>query len=276
MEKELENNFSLKHTLESGQVFGWKKIGDKYLGELNGNAVCISQSKNNLEFEGTGEKELGNYLRLDEDAKKIEKSILKDEIIKNAVSKFSGLSILRQDPFYCSISYLCSSNCNIPRIEKMLENLRRRKGEKLLEKKEAVIYSFPTPEKLARLSIEELRECNLGFRAKYVKEFATKVAEGQINLKEIKSKSYEEGRELLMQSKGIGEKVADCISLFSLEKLNAFPVDVHIERIMKQNYPQLASEKKQKIGEFARSYFGPYAGYAQEFLFMHSRYKNIP
>ena len=143
-------------------------------------------------------------------------------------------------------------------------------------------YAFPTAEKLAQTSEDGLRECGLGYRAKYVQATAKKIHDEKINLEDLKWTSYLEARKVLLEFLGVGLKVADCVLLFSLEKMDAFPVDVWVKRVIlnhyASNFPEEVVKKMQshnslskgeyeKIGEFARDYFGAYAGYAQEYLF---------
>ncbi len=268
-------DFDLAASIECGQVFGWKKINGKYVGEVKGNAVIISQEKSGrLIFDGKASyDEIVSYFRLDDDLEKIRGAISKDDAVVSSINAVPGLRLINQDAFKCAVSYICSANCNIPRIEKMLENVSVMKGGVLLQGGTFTLFSFPTPEQLSSMSKEDLLQCNLGFRAKYVKAFADAVYENGFDLNKLKPKAYEEAKAELMQFKGIGAKVADCILLFSLGKLNAFPVDVHIERIMRSKYLHLNKLNKEKIAEFGRAYFGEFAGYAQQWLYIAARKK---
>ena len=136
---------------------------------------------------------------------------------------------------------------------------------------------FPTPLSLARADTAELLHCGLGYRASFVKDVAKDIAEGRLDLAELKKKDYTYSRDVLLREKGIGMKVADCVLLFSLEKLDAFPLDRWIMRSLAEHYPEfrikgsLTPNRYQTLREKAVGYFGRYAGYAQQFLFVMQR-----
>ncbi|MBS7620903.1 DNA repair protein, partial [Candidatus Bathyarchaeota archaeon] len=211
--------------------------------------------------------------------------ITKDGHIGEAVKALKGLRILRQDPWECLISYMCATHINIPAIKRMLHNLSRRFGEKTMLDSHAM-YVFPTAEKLAKVSLQQLARCGLGYRAQYVHEAAKKVASRELEIEELKKEDYESARKRLLTLKGVGLKVADCVALFSLEKLEAFPVDVWMKRVIIRHYADhfekefiekillkksLTRADYEKLSLFGRRYFGVYAGYAQEYLFHFER-----
>ncbi|MHA2405632.1 MAG: DNA-3-methyladenine glycosylase family protein, partial [Candidatus Hermodarchaeia archaeon] len=137
--------------------------------------------------------------------------------------------------------------------------------------KEGDFYSFPEHQSLAKATERELRECGLGFRAKYVIETSHRIVDG-FNLLKLSKLTYEKARTQLLSLPGVGPKVADCVLLFSLDKLEAFPVDVWIARIISklylmQQYSCVNSTKYRQIRNFGKGYFGMYAGYAQEYLY---------
>jgi N-glycosylase/DNA lyase len=167
----------------------------------------------------------------------------------------------------------------------MLLQLSTKYGEKRVFDGKT-FYLFPTVEQLALASESRLRECSLGFRAKYIKATAKKILDENIDLNCLKQLSYVEARKKLLECMGVGLKVADCVLLFSLDKTEAFPVDVWVKRVILNHYsnklaPELAKKLQSrqtmtngeylKIGDFARSYFGHYAGYAQEYLYHYER-----
>jgi N-glycosylase/DNA lyase len=277
--------FDLDFSLCCGQVFRWKKIGDWWYGVVGENVFKIRQNSFELEFEGAIEGFVRCYFGLNDNLDEISRSINKDDYIHKALHVFEGLRIVRQNPWECLISFICATYKNIAAIEQMLQKISAKFGEKrVFDGLE--FYTFPTVEKLAFASENGLRECGLGYRAKYVQATAKKICEEKINLESLKSMPYLDARKQLLEFSGVGFKVADCVLLFSLEKFEAFPVDVWVKRVVLNHYarelPQDFVKKLQshdsltngeylKIGDFARTYFGKYAGYAQEYLYHYER-----
>jgi len=262
---------NLDFTFNCGQIFGWEKWGDYWYGEIEGSLVGIKREKDELVVKGNiDERVLFNFLSLKDDYKRIKKALSKDKLCSKLVKKYEGLRILTQDPFYCTISFICSINNNIKRIDSLVKNLKKKFGERVsLFGKD--FYLFPKLEILAKADIKDLEDCGLGFRAKYVKASSQKIKEKVIDFKEISKLSYEKAWETLKVLDGVGNKVSDCILLFSLHKLEAFPIDRWIYRVVNRYYKHLLNSKGlksyKKISKILRSYFGEYAGYAQEFLF---------
>jgi N-glycosylase/DNA lyase len=277
--------FDLDFSLCCGQVFRWKKEGDWWYGVVGNQVLKIRQYDYELQFEGADETFVRRYFRLDADLEEIKRCIAKDSHIKVALKQFAGLRLVKQDPWTCLIGFECSIQKNIPAIEQMLERLSAKFGEKIVFSGKE-FYLFPSVERLASASINGLRECGLGFRAKYVLATAQKIRDEGIDLYSLKALPYLEGRKALLQFYGVGLKVADCVLLFSLDKTEAFPVDVWVKRVILNHYsdkfpanfvkelqsrPTLTVGEYQKIGDFARGYFGVYAGYAQEYLYHYER-----
>ncbi|RMF31244.1 MAG: DNA repair protein, partial [Candidatus Nitrosothermus koennekii] len=211
--------------------------------------------------------------RLDDDIDEINNSINKDEIINEAISRFQGLRIIRQDPFQCLISFICSSNTNIKRIRKMLFSLL--KFGKKIRWNGYEFNLFPEAKVLADISINELISYGLGYRAKYVKEASYVISNNIIELERLKDLRYEEAKNELMNIKGVGNKVADCVLLFSLEHLEAFPIDTWILKVLRKYYGlsinNLTDKAYQLASKKMRDYFGMYAGYAQQYLYCYAR-----
>jgi N-glycosylase/DNA lyase len=270
------HDFDLHTTLVSGQVFGWKESEGWYYGEIMGKPTRVRQDGDTLLFEGASKKEIEYYFAIDEDTAAVSKRISRnDPVLSKAVKEFRGLRLLRQDPWICTISFVCSAFSNIPRIEKKLHNLRTKYG-RTTELHGYVIHLFPSPQALGAAPISELRACGLGFRDKYVKGLGERME--RFDVSKLKKKNYEDAKATLMESAGIGEKVADCICLFSLDKHEAFPIDVWIARVMAKLYGKKihAMFPKTKfsyrdIQTFARANWGNDAGYAQAFLYMYAR-----
>ena len=281
----LEVAFDLDFSLCCGQVFRWKKIGEWWYGVVGENVVKIRQCGSELEFEGASEDFVSRYFGLDDDLVQINHCIAKDVFIQKALKRFNGLRIVHQVPWECLISFICATYKSIAAIELMLKKISTKYGERqFFDGKE--FYTFPSEERLAVASENGLLECGLGYRAKYVQATAKKILEERINLEALRSVPYLEARKLLLEFAGVGLKVADCVLLFSLDKLEAFPVDVWVKRVVLNHYAnQLPSELMNrlsshssltngeylKVGDWARSYFGAYAGYAQEYLYHYER-----
>lgn len=281
----LDVSFDLDFTLCCGQVFRWTKKDDWWFGVVKDRVVKIRQVGSKLEFENTSEDFVRKYFGLDDDLEKIADSIGKDDYIRKALKQFKGLRIIRQDPWECLISFTCATYKSIAAIKHMLNNIAKKYGEKVvfdgLE-----FYTFPTIEKLAIASENSLQECGLGYRAKYIHNLSRKIRDEKINLEVLKSMPYMEAKKYLVTFPGVGFKVADCVMLFSLEKLEAFPVDVWVKRVMLRRYSHcfsdvyvkklsshgsLSNSEYEKLSLFAREYFGAFAGYAQEYLYHYER-----
>jgi len=195
---------------------------------------------------------------------------------------------MRQESWECLISYICATNKNIPAIKDMILNISRRFGEKLLFDG-LEFYTFPKPRDLANARVEELKKCKLGFRAERVLEVSRKVCTKEIDLEALRKMSYKDAKIELMKLPGVGPKVADCVLLFSLDMLEAFPIDVWMKRIILNYYSdhfdssfvkKVSSKKSltrgeyERIGLFGRKYFGKFVGYAQEYLYHFERCKS--
>jgi len=289
---QLKTPFSLDFTLQCGQAFRWNKIGEWWYGVVRQNVLKVRQNQSVLEFQAHPEKLnskfLENYFRLDDNLPEIYSLIVKDEHIKAAVERFKGLRLLRQEPWECLISYICATYKNIPAIKDMIQNVSKRFGKRLLFDG-LEFYTFPKPRDIANASIEELKACKLGFRAERVLEVSRKVNAREFDLEALRELSYKEAKDMLMKLSGVGPKVADCVLLFSLDKLEAFPIDVWMKRIVMEYYADhfdssfvkkvssknsLTCGEYKRIGLFGRKYFGKFVGYAQEYLYYFERCKS--
>ena len=281
--------FSLEHTLRCGQLFRWRKLGDWWYGVVEDKVVKIRQIADKLMFQTFPEKTtaefIENYFRLDDNLLSILSQINKDEHIRKAIQRFHGLRISRQEPWECLISYICATYKNISAIKNMILNLSKRFGKKITFNGHD-FYTFPKPSDLAQASLEEIRSCKLGFRVQRVLETSKILDRGEFKLEDLRKMDYAKAKQKLLSLPGVGQKVADCVLLFSLDKLEAFPVDIWIKRAVLEAYPsyfersfikRVSSKSSitpweyETIGSFGRKYFGKYAGYAQEYLFSLSR-----
>ncbi len=206
------------------------------------------------------EATLGRYFRSDDDLGSIRSEISKDDAMAAMVSRFPGLRLIRQDPWECAASYVLATNANIPRIQKMIENVCRTFGDPL----PGGAYAFPRPDQIAGCK-DAAQTCGLGFRCGRFVEFARMVDQGEIDLGSLRNLHYEECVKELKSYPGIGDKVADCVAVFSLDHLEAFPVDVRIKKAMEEMYEITGSY--QHVNQYAREHFGRYAGYAQEYIY---------
>ena len=269
----------LDTTINSGQVFLWKKIDDSWYGVNGSEVLKITQDPFKMV---SSEKRVNDFFRQDDNIEKILRIIKKDNLVKDAVTRFPGLRLMRQDPFQCYISFICSSNASIQNIKQMLEKILEKFGKKInFDDRE--FCTFPTVEKLANANITELLSCSLGFRAKYVKKASQEIVSKRIDFKYLKKADYKTAKDVLVNVYGIGDKIADCILLFSLEKLEAFPIDRWTLRILRKHYSDVFDESISKsitkkkyeiIHEKIVKHFGPFAGYSQQFLFKMEREQN--
>jgi len=256
----------LESTLASGQVFTWDQAPDGcWEGVVEGRAIRVGQRADGLLVESKlSEASVRRYFRLDDDLEAIYRSFPPDPPLKAAVRRYRGLRLLRQDPWECALSFVLATFCNVPRIRRMARALSLEYGETV----EGRPY-LPSPERLASATEARLRELGLGYRAPNVLDLARRVAEGHLALGALRGRPYDEVVATLMEVRGIGRKVADCIALFSLEHMEAVPVDVWVERILKLRAPDLRSYPE--LAGFARSWLGPFAGYAQQYLYHQAR-----
>ena len=272
--------FNLAATLESGQAFRWRLVDSGwYWGTVGQWAMGLRQSEGRLMFRcARGSEEhvsgtLHDYFRLEDNLEAIYREIVTDQRMAQAIDQHRGLRLLRQDPWECLASFVCSSVSNIPRISRNLEAVAARYGEPVTLAGQR-LNTFPTPERLACAGEGTLRVLGLGFRAKYVAEIASVVAEGQIDLPALRRRSYQGAKAVLTALPGIGEKVADCILVFSLDKMEGFPVDRWVRRSLEEWYfPGEESMSYAVLRAWAQERWGRYAGYAQQYLFHDRRLK---
>ena len=265
----VNQSIDIDSTINSGQVFLWEKQNSVWSG-VNGQSVLLLK-------EPFDKKSL-DFLRYSDDLEKILKDISVDKTIKSAINHCKGLRLIRQDPFQCYISFIISSNSNIQNIKLSLNRLCQKFGKKH-RFDDHEFRLFPTPTSLANAKQSELLTCGLGYRAKAVKMAAKQVDSGKIDFDFLRKTDYITAKETLLQVYGIGNKVADCIMLFSLEKLEAFPLDRWMLRILQKYYSDkfeihtktITDKKYNELHEKVVNHFGKYAGYAQQFLFKMER-----
>jgi len=260
---------NLGQTLGCGQAFRWRPQSDgAWVGPLGNQLIRLKMKGQVLEVEavpgGSGARQLVlNHLRADDDVRDIQRSLGRDPVLAPGVSQLKGLRIVKIDEWEALASFILATYANIPRIMKMVETLATKFGEPIAEG----INSFPTLDMISEVRKSALESCGFGYRAKYLHEVSHKLDSEQIG--ELRTLSYSELRRKLIELPGVGEKVADCVSLFGFGKLEAFPIDVWMERAMARLYGQKGSYAR--LREFAQGRFGRYAGYAQEYIYHNER-----
>lgn len=256
------NHFNLDQICESGQCFRmWIKNEDTYSIIAGERYLEVAQQAGESIFyceEAEFEQFWRVYFNLEEDYDFYMSRINpKDEYLKKAAEFGNGIRILQQDLWEMIVSFLISQQNNIVRIRRCIQNICEQYGEERINAHGEVYYTFPKPETLAALEEDALKECNLGYRSKYVVRTAKSIASGEVNLHEIQQMPYKQAKEELLKLFGVGEKVADCICLFALHHLQAFPVDTHMRQALQQHY---------KRGFPKRRYKG-FEGVLQQYIF---------
>ena len=254
-------NLKLDMTLDCGQAFRWSSddgivwhgfaFGKRLELYMKNETTLVLMNTSAEEYEDIWKK----YFDLERNYGEIIEKVSTNEILKSASQYGSGIRILNQEPWETLCSFIISQNNNIPRIKGIIDRLCENFGEK-----NGDYFTFPTAEKIATLSLDDLSILRSGFRAKYILDAAQKVASCEVNLEALKTMPLDDARNELMKIKGVGPKVADCTLLFSLEHIEAFPQDVWIKRAMEKlfdgNLPECAL---------------PFAGIVQEYIFYYAR-----
>ncbi len=259
-------HFSLQHTLECGQFFRFTKVLDTYLVQSMDQIFSIRQKEEFLFYEGVEEPFLIQFFRLEDDLDSIYKGIDADPNIHRAIEAYRGMRLIRQDPWECLISFLCSSAKAIPHIRSIVEMLCRSCGEKVVWKN-YISYGFPEPNCIG--SPHQLEPVKAGFRTNYLLKASECIDDRK--LVSLKALSHKEARDQLMNLPGVGKKVADCTLLYSLDFLEAFPMDTWIKKGLQMIYFRGKKISEKAMEEFVSNHFGPYAGYAQLYLFHYWR-----
>lgn len=255
-------DFNLAHTLDSGQFFRYRFEDGWFWLVTRRKVFRVRQEGDRLDYEGASARFVNRFFALDEDYGRIKHELGKDPTLAAAIKRYPGLRIIRQDPWECTIAFLCSQFSNIKKIRLNLECIAKQFG------KEAVFrgrtfFTFPEPGEIN--NAVKLKQCAVGFRAKYIIGVNARVSDAWFA--RLRKLRYEQAKERLMALPGIGEKVADCILLFSLGFSEAFPVDVWMERALKETYLKGKRIPLRKMASFGRERWGKLAGYAQQWLY---------
>ncbi|PAW76844.1 MAG: hypothetical protein B9S32_13995 [Verrucomicrobia bacterium Tous-C9LFEB] len=260
-------DYDLAATLSSGQAFCWDLTGpNEWRGWIAGNPVSVVRGSDC--FRLTGRKltrdVAARYFQWDTDLAALIKTFPQDEPMRQALAYCPGLRLLRQDPWETTANFICSAMKQIVQIKQINRALRQRFGKEV----EPGQWSFPDWRTLAAASEADLRECKLGFRAKHLFHAAWQLTAGEVSLEAVESLPTPEARKELMKLRGVGEKVASCILLFAYGRQDVFPVDVWVRRAIHQLYfPKRRTFTEKQARIFVAKYFGPYGGYAQQYLF---------
>ena len=260
--------FNLATTLASGQVFHWVRQGPGFAGIIRGTPVYVEQRGESL-FSDADPALLAHYFALDHPLTDIYRSFPDDPAMAAALAFCRGMRIIRQPAWECLATFITSSMKQVSHISQISHTLRARYGRKLGPHGS---FDYPSPDSLAVLSEDDLRACALGYRARNLLKTARMVAAGEVNLEAVRALADDDARAELCRLPGVGEKVANCVLLFAYERVRAFPIDVWIERVLREHY--FKGRRKITAGrlrDFCRDYFGEFGGYAQQYLFHHAR-----
>ena len=305
-------DYDLSATLDSGQAFRWQPDNGSWTGVIGRRQVRLTRIRDGIRAETARPvanwQWLRDYLQTDVDLDAVLKTFPDDAPMRNAVAACRGLRVLRQDPWECLASFILSSTKQIVQIRQIVALLCERFGEhvipaqagrpvlcpppdevsttiqqespgahgvtrptRLVEKGE--IYSFPTAKRLAAATEAELRACKMGFRAPHLLAAARQIADGKLDLERLRHLTLAEARGELMKLRGVGGKIADCVLLFACGFDCAFPVDVWVERALRELYFPRRRVSAKRLQHFAATHFGPHAGYAQQYFFHYRRTK---
>lgn len=272
-------DFNLSHIFDCGQCFRWNREDDEsYTGVVKDKVINVEQDGSTIVFNNVNKDDYENiikeYFDLNTNYTEIKNSLNMDAIMTEAIKFGDGIRILNQDEWETMISFMISANNRIPMIKKVIENLSVKFGEFICNYRGRDYYSFPTAEKLSAADVEEIQECKAGFRSPRLKEAATRFLEERDIIYNLKNTSYDEGLTYLKTYKGIGDKVANCVLLFSMRQFDTFPVDVWVRRVMQTLYVD-KDTKDADIRKFAENKFGKLSGYAQQYLFYYARENEI-
>ena len=263
-------DFVPEHTFLCGQCFRWEKESDgSFIGIANGQVVRIKSDGDDTFIEGITKEDYESfwekYLDIKRDYSAIKKAININETMDKSIKFGYGIRILRQEFFETLVSFIISQRSSIPKIKSCVNKLCELYGNEI-EFEGRKYYAFPTPEKLASVSEDDLRAIGVGYRAPYILKAANAVLKGEIVDSELEHSDTSTAREKLLSLYGVGDKVCDCVLLFSLGKYDLFPSDVWIKRVMAEEFNSLDAKKS---GE---DEFGLYSGFAQQYLFYWRKY----
>jgi N-glycosylase/DNA lyase len=282
--KIIASNYDLAATLTSGQAFRWRGGDGAWAGVISDSSdaersrwVRLRSDESGIQAE-TAEpildwRWLTHYLQTEVELDPVLASFPDDEPMRAAVNSCRGLRLLRQPPWECLASFILSSTKQIVQIQQIVALLCERFGEPLPTLERLPSYSFPSPERIARLTEADLRACKMGFRAPYLRATAQAVVDGKIHLEGLRLRPATAARAALMELPGVGQKIADCVLLFAYGFPGVFPLDVWVTKALRQLYFPKRHPGGKKLRHFSETHFGAQSGYAQQYLFHYMRTK---
>jgi N-glycosylase/DNA lyase len=270
------SGYDLAATLDSGQVFRWRRVAGEWVGVVGVRWVALASEPGAIVARTAQPCPrwdwLADYLQVHVNLEAVVDTFPGDEPMRRALSACRGLRLLRQDPWECLASFILSSTKQITQIRQIIGLLCERFGVPLeVPPGHAPAQAFPSPDRLARATEAQLRGCKMGFRAPYLRAAARRVASGETDLEGLRRLPLAEARSRLMDLPGVGRKIADCVLLFAYGFPEAFPVDVWILKALRELYFTGRHVSTKVLSEFAAAHFGPCAGYAQQYLFHYMR-----
>jgi len=268
---EPSDSFDIEHTLECGQCFRFNRLSEKeYVIVAFSKMLHITQSEMGVEFHPCTPVEFEGiwvpYFDLERNYSVIKDALSIDPVMRRAIGFAGGIRILKQEPWECLLSFIISQNMNIPRIKKLIGSLSERYGSYI-----DGFHAFPSLDQMRPVDEAGLIDCRTGFRAKYLFDAICKVAAGELILSDMAVMPTQQLRTALKSIYGVGDKVADCVSLFSFGRHEVFPMDIWIKRAMRQLYFDGRDMKPKDVFEFAKEKFGEHAGVAQQYLFYYMK-----
>ena len=272
------SDYDLSATLDSGQAFRWRWVEEAWEGVIGAHWVRLREVPGGIHAVTARAVSdwtwLEHYLQTDLDLQAVLAAFPQDEPLRRSIAACRGLRLLRQDPWECLASFILSSTKQIVQIRQIVDELCCRFGDCLpVPKGHPKVCSFPSATRLAAASETELRACKMGFRAPNLLRTARMVAAGEVNLELLGSMTAGAARGELLRFPGVGDKIANCVLLFAYGFQEAFPVDVWVMKALRELYFPKRKPSTKRLERFTSSYFGPYAGYAQQYLFHYMRVK---
>ena len=258
---------SFKDTLTCGQVFRFYPCDGGFTVVSRDRAAFVQNLGNRAIIDSSWDDYFKAYFDLDRDYKAILKAVLscKNPKVTLAANAYHGIRILNQDKEEAFFSFMISQNNNIPRIKSTVEKLSARLGKEFIFRGQT-LYAFPTATAIADASLSDLFDCGLGYRAQYLKEAAQGICLGQIDLEALSLLPTEDLKRELMKIKGVGDKVANCVTLFGFKRGDSFPVDTWIEKIYSEDFGGKLKDRR-KISLYFLDLFKENSGYVQQYLF---------
>ena len=270
----IKNDFDLDSTITCGQIFRYEKKDNEYIVILKDRVISLKEDKDFIIINSNNEENLKeiilDYFDLNRNYQKIQNDIIKkDPKIKDAINFSKGLKMIHQDPFETLIAYIISQNNRVPSIANSLNLIAKYGKEVTFDNTK--YYLFPSIDEISKLTVNDFRNCKVGFRDKYLYEIVQNIVNKKLDLESIYSMNSEDALKYLMSFKGIGMKVASCILLFAYQKFDVYPIDTWVKKFMKDDYD---IEGEKNIKDFTLNTYKEYSGLAIQYMFNYKRNKN--